>query len=75
MIGHTLGAAGGLEAVFSVLAIRDNVAPPTINLDEPGDECDLDYVPHTARANAHRRRHVQFLWLWWHERHPGIQTL
>ncbi len=49
MIGHTLGAAGGLEAVFSVLAIRDNVAPPTINLDQPGDGCDLDYVPHTAR--------------------------
>ena len=51
MIGHTLGAAGGLEAVFSVLAIRDNVAPPTINLDQPGDGCDLDYVPHTARQN------------------------
>jgi 3-oxoacyl-[acyl-carrier-protein] synthase II len=49
MVGHTLGAAGGIEAVFSVLAIRDNVAPPTINLDEPGDECDLDYVPNTAR--------------------------
>lgn len=49
MIGHMLGAAGGVEAVFSVLAIRDQVAPPTINLDNPDDECDLDYVPHESR--------------------------
>ena len=49
MIGHLLGAAGGVEAIFAILAIRDRVAPPTINLHEPGDECDLDYVPHTAR--------------------------
>ena len=49
MTGHLLGAAGGIEAVFSVLAIRDNVLPPTINLDHPGEGCDLDYVPHTAR--------------------------
>jgi 3-oxoacyl-[acyl-carrier-protein] synthase II len=49
MTGHLLGAAGGVEAVFSVLAIRDQVAPPTINLEEPDDECDLDYVPNQAR--------------------------
>jgi 3-oxoacyl-[acyl-carrier-protein] synthase II len=49
MIGHLLGAAGGVEAVFSVMAIRDQVAPPTINLVDPGEGCDLDYVPNTAR--------------------------
>jgi 3-oxoacyl-[acyl-carrier-protein] synthase II len=49
MTGHLLGAAGGSEAVFSVLSIRDGIAPPTINLDNPSEGCDLDYVPHTAR--------------------------
>ncbi|MDR9467843.1 beta-ketoacyl-ACP synthase II [Marinospirillum sp.] len=49
MIGHLLGAAGAVEAVFSVLAIRDQVAPPTINLENPDEACVLDYVPHEAR--------------------------
>ncbi len=49
MTGHLLGAAGGVEAIFSILAMRDGVIPPTINLDEPGEGCDLDFVPHTAR--------------------------
>ncbi|HXF66054.1 MAG TPA: beta-ketoacyl-ACP synthase II [Burkholderiales bacterium] len=49
MTGHLLGAAGGIEAVFSVLAVRDQVAPPTINLANPDPQCDLDYVPNTAR--------------------------
>jgi 3-oxoacyl-[acyl-carrier-protein] synthase II len=49
-IGHLLGAAGAVEAVFSILAIRDNIAPPTINLDNPSVETALDLVPHTARA-------------------------
>lgn len=49
MIGHLLGAAGAVEAIFSVLAIRDQVAPPTINLDNPEDGCDINLVPHTAQ--------------------------
>ncbi len=49
MTGHLLGAAGGIEAVFSILALRDNILPPTINLENPGEGCDLDYVPNTAR--------------------------
>ncbi|MDE1887358.1 MAG: beta-ketoacyl-ACP synthase II [Gammaproteobacteria bacterium] len=49
MTGHLLGAAGGVEAIFSILALRDQVAPPTINLDHPDAGCNLDYVPHTAR--------------------------
>ena len=49
MTGHLLGAAGGVEAVFSILAMRDGVIPPTINLDEPSEGCNLDYVPNTAR--------------------------
>ena len=50
MVGHLLGAAGGVEAIFSVLALRDQIAPPTINLDNPDPACTLDYVPHQARA-------------------------
>ncbi len=49
MTGHLLGGAGGLEAGVAVLAIRDQIAPPTINLDNPDEGCDLDFVPHTAR--------------------------
>ncbi len=49
MTGHLLGGAGGLEAGITVLALRDQIAPPTVNLDLPDPECDLDYVPHKAR--------------------------
>jgi 3-oxoacyl-[acyl-carrier-protein] synthase II len=49
MTGHLLGAAGGIEAVFSILALVNQVSPPTINLQTPDPQCDLDYVPNQAR--------------------------
>jgi 3-oxoacyl-[acyl-carrier-protein] synthase II len=49
MTGHLLGAAGGLEAAIAALAVHHQEVPPTINLDNPGEGCDLDYVPHTSR--------------------------
>jgi 3-oxoacyl-[acyl-carrier-protein] synthase II len=49
MIGHLLGAAGGVEAVATVLTLRDQILPPTINYEHPDPACDLDYVPNVAR--------------------------
>jgi len=53
-IGHLLGASGGVEAIACIMAMRANTLPPTINLAEPDPECDLDYVPNTARDAAVR---------------------
>ena len=49
MTGHLLGAAGGVEAIFSIMALHTGIIPPTINLETPGEGCDLDYVPNVAR--------------------------
>ena len=49
MVGHLLGAAGGVEAVYTAMALHTQTAPPTINLNNPSADCDLDYVPNTAR--------------------------
>jgi 3-oxoacyl-[acyl-carrier-protein] synthase II len=49
MTGHLLGGAGGIETVFTALTIHEGIIPPTINLDNPAEGCDLDYVPHVAR--------------------------
>jgi 3-oxoacyl-[acyl-carrier-protein] synthase II len=53
-IGHLLGAAGAVEAIFSILALRDQVAPPTLNLDDPSEGCDIDLVPHAAKQRKIR---------------------
>lgn len=49
MMGHSLGAAGAVESIFAVMALKENIAPPTINLENPSEDCDLDYVPHNSR--------------------------
>jgi 3-oxoacyl-[acyl-carrier-protein] synthase II len=54
-IGHLLGAAGAVEAIFSILAIRDQVAPPTLNLENPSVGCDIDLVPKQAKKRKVRR--------------------
>jgi 3-oxoacyl-[acyl-carrier-protein] synthase II len=55
MVGHLLGASGAVEAIFSILALRDQVAPPTINLDDVEEGCNLNYVPHTAQPRKLQR--------------------
>jgi 3-oxoacyl-[acyl-carrier-protein] synthase II len=54
-IGHLLGAAGSVEAIYSILAIQNNVVPPTLNLDDPSDSCDIELVPHTAQERTVQR--------------------
>ena len=52
MTGHMLGATGAVEAIFSIKALQEGIIPPTINLDDPDDGCDLDFVPNTARHHT-----------------------
>ena len=75
MTGHLLGGAGGLEAAITVLALRDQIVPPTMNLDHPGEGCDLDFVPQQGAQGADGLRHVEFLRLRRDQRLPGVQAL
>ena len=71
-IGHLLGAAGAVEAIFCLLAMRDGVAPPTLNLDNPSVETPIDLVPLQGEGEAHRRRALQFLRIRRHQRLAGL---
>ena len=74
MTGHLLGAAGGVEAIFSMLAMHHGIIPPTINLDNPGEGCDLDYVPNVAREKKIDVVDVERLRFRRHQRHAGVQA-
>ena len=71
-IGHLSGAAGSVEAIFCVLAMRDSIVPPTLNLDNPSVQAAVDLVPHVARQRQGRRRPVQLLRLRRHQRIAGV---
>ena len=73
--GHLLGAAGGLETGILALAVRDQILPPTINLDEPGEGCDLDFVPHTARKVDLEYAAQQLLRLRRHQRVDHLEAV
>ena len=75
MTGHLLGAAGGLEAGITVLAVYHQIAPPTINLDQPDDDCDLDYVPHHSRPLPIDLRAVELVRLRRHQRRAAVQAI
>ncbi len=72
-IGHLLGAAGAVEAIFSIMAIATGIVPPTLNLDNPSEGCDIDLVPHDAKERPMRRRAVQLVRLRRHQRLADLQ--
>ena len=74
MTGHTLGAAGAIESVYTVLAIERGMMPPTINQEHPDPECDLDYVPNQAARRENSYRAEQFVRLRRHQHHAGLQA-
>ena len=75
MTGHLLGGAGGLEAGITVLALRDQILPPTINYEHPDPECDLDYVPNTRAQGGCGSCAKQFVRLRRNQRLPGVPAL
>ena len=73
--GHTFGGAGAIEAIFTTLALRDRIVPPTINYAEADPDCDLDYVPNVARGSRSRGGSVELVWLRRPQRHDRDQPL
>ena len=71
-IGHLLGAAGAVEAIFSILAIRDGIVPPTLNLDNPSVETSIDLVPHQPKKRVDRRGAVEFVRVRRHQCVAGV---
>ena len=75
MTGHLLGAAGAIEAIAVTLALQTGILPPTMNLETPDPECDLDFVPNKPREQQVDDRPIQFLWFRRSQRHPRLQAL
>ncbi len=73
--GHLLGAAGAIESIFSILAMRDGIAPPTLNLDNPSVQTAMDLVPHAAKAAPDRRGALELVRIWRHQRLAGVPPL
>ena len=74
-VGHLLGAAGAVEAIFSILAMRDGICPPTLNLDNPSVETQVDLVPHVAKKKEHQHSSVEFFWFRWYQCITGHASL